>query len=147
MIKIRRGPVRRYSAMLGLVVALASASAVGVIAPSAASASGHCEARWDMCAWANAEYKGGGYGWAGEAGHYVHSLTTYASVEGCTTGSFNDCISSIDNNGPYTGYYYKNAACGGERYTNEAYTGTGYVGSFWNDTFSSLSVYDIYTSC
>lgn len=124
--------------LLASIAALAVSGLGTGVFTSSAEAAGHCGAIYDGCAWANANYEGGSYHWRVELGYFVHSFTGLGSVSGCTTGSFNDCVSSIDNEGPYTIYYYKNAACSGEVYVNEAFTGTNYVGSFWNDTFSSL---------
>jgi hypothetical protein len=91
----------------------------------------------NICAFANASYTGGALYQSG-SGNSVHSYTELGSgYSGCTHVSFNDCASSIDNEGPYTGYYFANAACSGGIYTNAANTGTSFLGSFWNDTFSS----------
>lgn len=128
----------RITMLAGLAALAISGLGTGVLTSSAA-ASGHCSSSYDGCAWANANWEGGSYGWPNTFLYTVHSFTELASVTGCTHGSFNDCVSSIDNNGPNTLYYYKDATCAGEIYTNNAGTGTNYVGNFWNDSFSSLS--------
>jgi len=127
--------VRSVLTVLATVFALSVVGAT-VAAPSAL-ASGHCPGGTNICAFANAGWKGGGIVSNGY-GNWVHSYTEVGSpIEGCTHTSFNDCASSIDNDGPYNGYYFMNAACTGERYNNAAGTGAEFIGSFWNDTFSS----------
>lgn len=89
-------------------------------------------------AFANANWTGGGLGTNGY-GETNPNYTVEPSYtpEGCTHSGFNDCASSIDNEGPYNGYYWWNAGCTGERYNNTAYTGTNFLGTYWNDEFSS----------
>jgi hypothetical protein len=122
-----------------LAVSCALVSGVGA---SSALASGHCPGGWDACAWADANWEGG---YIYQPGTYEFAVPDYtktgvSSYPGCTHTQFNDCVSSIDNNGPYTGYYYWNAFCEGSIYTNNSGTGTNFIGSFWNDTFSSSSI-------
>lgn len=128
----------RITLLAGVAALAISGLGTGILTSSAAAA-GHCGGfPNDGCAFANANYEGGGYLWRTESGYHVHSFTELAPTSGCTTGSFNDCVSSIDNEGTYTIYYYKNASCTGEIYENIAGTGTNYIGNFWNDSFSSL---------
>jgi hypothetical protein len=128
----------RSALLSGIAVLAISAVGAGVFTSSAA-AQFHCTGGvYDGCAFANANYEGGTYHWRIESGYFVHSFTGLSSVSGCTTGSFNDCVSSLDNEGPYPISYHKDAGCSGGEYYNEIGTGTSYVGEFWNDTFSSL---------
>lgn len=127
------------SVLLAGIATLAISGLGSGLFTSSAAASGHCSSSYDACAWANAYWEGGTHAWPNQFLYYVHSFTELASVSGCTHVGFNDCVSSIDNNGPNVVYYYKEAECRGGVYTNNAGTGTNYIGEFWNDTFSSMS--------
>lgn len=124
-------PIRHYRR--GALAAAVAAAAIGIMAGiPAASSAGSCLA--NQCAWANINYEGGEYSSPFNTPSYTEVGGPYA---GCTHTSFNDCASSILNNGPETVFYYENANYGGNRYENKAFTGASYVGEFWNDKFSS----------
>ncbi|MGN6257451.1 MAG: peptidase inhibitor family I36 protein [Solirubrobacterales bacterium] len=128
----------RTTLLAGIAMLAFAGVGIGPYTSSAAASINQCELQYDGCAFANANYEGGFYHWRIEEGYSVHSFTGLGSVSGCTTGSFNDCVSSLVNYGPVTIYYYKEAGCTGTPYTNLAGTNASYVGETWNDTFSSL---------
>lgn len=124
--------LRRRFMLLGIV---AAASACIVSGGALASSASACS--YNQCAWANANYTGGFLASSGYGAGYPDYTKVGGPYEGCTHTSFNDCASSIQNAGPYNVYYYWNANYGGEVYTNNAGTGTSFLGSYWNDQFSS----------
>jgi hypothetical protein len=134
MRNVGRSRFMRRSTALGMVAAVACMVAGGALASSAA-AKGYCG--WNQCAWANANYGGG----VVESNGYGATRADYTVLggpyEGCTHTSFNDCASSIDSAGPYNTYYFWSTHCSGETYFNGLGTGTNFLGSYWNDQFSS----------
>ncbi|MHB1834341.1 MAG: peptidase inhibitor family I36 protein [Solirubrobacteraceae bacterium] len=118
--------------MLGIAATVSAGILSGGAFASSASACG-----LNQCAWANANYGGGFLGSNGYGVAYPNYTEVGGPYEGCTHVSFNDCASSIQNAGPYNVYYYENAGYGGNRYTNNAKTEASFLGSFWNDRFSS----------
>jgi hypothetical protein len=135
---LRSFPGKRVA--LGFLTALLGMAGSGVVA-SSAMASGHCNAQ--QCAWADANWN--------ELqpfdqflGSNLTAIANFGTATGrngggCTHAQFNDCASSIDNNGAIGNvHYYENISYGGNSYQNNSGTGTNFLGSFWNDRFSSV---------
>lgn len=139
----------RRSTLLGFAASLACVLGSGTFAASAMAEKHEACSPYDMCAYANIDFGGSYLLYPDNPGGYVANYTEVggANQEGCTHTDFNDCVSSIKNDGPYGGYYYWNAYCGGEAYTNNANTYAEFIGSYWNDQFSSQSEYSLYSSC
>jgi hypothetical protein len=139
----------RRSSVLGFIAILTCALGGATFASPAMAEKHEACSPYDMCAYANADFGGSYLLFPDDAGGYVANYTEVggANQEGCTHTDFNDCVSSQKNDGPYGGFYYWNAYCSGEAYTNTANTYAEFVGTYWNDEFSSQSEYDDYASC
>jgi len=104
------------------------------VAPGATFDAHGCPA-WDACGWVNGTFGGNHRGWAGT----VRYLGNYAQSQ-CQSGTWNDCISSIDDNGRNTkcALWFKDKAWKGDAWVNWTNRANGSLGGF-NDTFSSLN--------
>ncbi len=138
----------RSNAIFGLV-AMTCALGSGALATSAMAEKHQACSPYTMCAYANINFGGSYLLFPDSPGSYVANYTEVggANQEGCSHTDFNDCVSSIKDDGPYGGYYYWDAYCGGAAYTNNANTYAEFIGSHWNDEFSSQSEYSLYASC
>ncbi len=128
-----------HPALLGVLAAVICVAG-GVLVPSA-MASGHCNAQ--QCAWADADWNQL-HTFDQFLGSNATAIANFGTATGksgggCAFAQFNDCASSIDNNGAIGNvHYYENASYGGNAYQNNSGTGTNFLGSFWNDRFSSV---------
>lgn len=124
--------------MLGAVTATVLA-----VAPAAMANPTNCPSGW-ACAFANAGFSPAN--WETNEMHFQGTNYNYGAYpnpgNSCSNGgNWNDCISSQDNERSSAVYYYVNWYCGarspGHAYKADAKTWAEYIGSYWNDEFSS----------
>lgn len=116
--------------LLAAVAAIAIAASVGA---GAARAEHGCPAGYG-CGWVDGSYGIPMGKWAGNNNNL--SIFTQSA---CQTGNWNDCISSIWNEGTSCNLtWWTNSGYSGNGYRNNRGTGTGFLSpEFWNDEFSS----------
>jgi hypothetical protein len=126
--RFRRG---RMTRMLALLVVAAAIVPVGV--PSVAKAEHGCVSSY-ACGWVD-----GGYGIPmGKWSENTPNFTVFGQSR-CQTGNWNDCVSSLWNEGTScNAIWWTNSGYGGSGYHNNLGTGTGVLSGGWNDEFSSL---------
>lgn len=119
--------------MLAMLAVLAALAALAV-APSVSRAAHGCVSTY-ACGWVDGEYGTPMGKWA----ENTPNLSVF-SQSACQDGNWNDCISSIWNEGTSCNVtWFINSGYGGSGYKNNLGTGTGYLApGVWNDEFSSL---------
>jgi Peptidase inhibitor family I36 len=121
----------RTPRLLAVLVATAAFASLGAL-PSVASAEHGCVAAY-ACGWVD-----GGYGTPmGKWSENTPNFSVFGQSR-CQTGNWNDCVSSVWNEGTSCNVsWYVNSGYGGGEYRNNRGTGSGVLGG-WNDEFSSL---------